>query len=148
MVDQLDAVLVRNRLRQRGVGRSGGQAVDRIRVARNLSQRPGQDELAIAVATDQPESHVAGDARSIRVDRESRGFPRLGWISDLDAVDRYFGHSAHTLAPGDPMYESAPAATAAISPELPFGATLQGGRYEIHRKLGRGGFGITYAATD
>lgn len=46
------------------------------------------------------------------------------------------------------MNESAPPATAAISPELPFGALLQGGRYEIHRKLGRGGFGITYAATD
>ena len=46
------------------------------------------------------------------------------------------------------MNESAPPATAAISPELPFGAVLQAGRYEIHRKLGRGGFGITYAATD
>ena len=46
------------------------------------------------------------------------------------------------------MNESAPPTTAAISPELPFGAVLHGGRYEIHRKLGRGGFGITYAATD
>lgn len=43
---------------------------------------------------------------------------------------------------------SEPPATTAISTELPFGSTLQGGRYEIHRKLGRGGFGITYAATD
>ena len=41
-----------------------------------------------------------------------------------------------------------PPATTAVSTELPFGSRLQGGRYEIHRKLGRGGFGITYAATD
>ena len=46
------------------------------------------------------------------------------------------------------MSEPALPATTAISTELPFGATLQDGRYEIHRKLGRGGFGITYAATD
>jgi len=44
--------------------------------------------------------------------------------------------------------EPAVPTTTAISTELPFGATLQDGRYEIHRKLGRGGFGITYAATD
>ena len=43
---------------------------------------------------------------------------------------------------------SEPPATTAISTELPFGATLQDGRYVIHRKLGRGGFGITYAADD
>jgi len=42
----------------------------------------------------------------------------------------------------------APAPTSAVSTELPFGATRQGGRYEFLRVLGRGGFGITYAATD
>ena len=46
------------------------------------------------------------------------------------------------------MSETAPAPTSAISIELPFGATRQEGRFEIRRVLGRGGFGITYAATD
>lgn len=46
------------------------------------------------------------------------------------------------------MSETAPAPTSAVSTELPFGATRQGGRFEIRRVLGRGGFGITYAATD
>ncbi|MEY2449260.1 MAG: serine/threonine protein kinase, bacterial [Acidimicrobiaceae bacterium] len=46
------------------------------------------------------------------------------------------------------MSETAPAPTSAISTELPSGATRQEGRFEIRRVLGRGGFGITYAAGD
>ncbi|MEY2460493.1 MAG: non-specific serine/threonine protein kinase, partial [Acidimicrobiaceae bacterium] len=46
------------------------------------------------------------------------------------------------------MSETAPAPTSAVSTELPFGATRQEGRFEIRRVLGRGGFGITYAAGD
>ncbi|MEY2422252.1 MAG: serine/threonine protein kinase, bacterial [Acidimicrobiaceae bacterium] len=46
------------------------------------------------------------------------------------------------------MSETAPAPTSAVSIELPFGATRQEGRFEIRRVLGRGGFGITYAAGD
>lgn len=46
------------------------------------------------------------------------------------------------------MSETVPAPTAAVSVELPFGATRQGGRFVFRRILGRGGFGITYAADD
>ncbi|MEY2431923.1 MAG: serine/threonine protein kinase, bacterial [Acidimicrobiaceae bacterium] len=46
------------------------------------------------------------------------------------------------------MSETAPVPTSAVSTELPFGATRQDGRFEIRRVLGRGGFGITYAAGD
>lgn len=46
------------------------------------------------------------------------------------------------------MSDTAPAPTSAVSTELSFGATRQDGRFEIRRVLGRGGFGITYAAGD
>src|SRR6476660_9229662 len=38
--------------------------------------------------------------------------------------------------------------THAVPLELPPGATLQAGRFVVQRTLGRGGFGITYAAHD
>ncbi|HEY2815141.1 MAG TPA: serine/threonine-protein kinase [Acidimicrobiales bacterium] len=46
------------------------------------------------------------------------------------------------------MSEHSSPTTHAVPLELPSGATLQGGRYVVHRTLGRGGFGITYAARD
>ena len=46
------------------------------------------------------------------------------------------------------MSDTAPVPTSAVSTELPFGATRQNGRFVFRRVLGRGGFGITYAAED
>jgi serine/threonine-protein kinase len=46
------------------------------------------------------------------------------------------------------MSDLSPTTTHAVPLELPRGATLQAGRFVVQRTLGRGGFGITYAARD
>jgi serine/threonine-protein kinase len=46
------------------------------------------------------------------------------------------------------MSDLSPPTTNAVPLELPRGTTLQAGRFVIQRTLGRGGFGITYAADD
>jgi Protein kinase domain len=46
------------------------------------------------------------------------------------------------------MSDLSPPTTNALALELPRGATLQSGRFVVQRALGRGGFGITYAAHD
>ena len=46
------------------------------------------------------------------------------------------------------MSDLSPSTTHAVPLELPSGATLQHGRFVVQRTLGRGGFGITYAAQD
>jgi serine/threonine protein kinase len=51
-------------------------------------------------------------------------------------------HHAATVAP------SRPSAATGVDPELPAGTKLAGGRFVLRSVLGRGGFGITYAAYD
>ncbi|HEY7043779.1 MAG TPA: serine/threonine-protein kinase [Nocardioidaceae bacterium] len=46
------------------------------------------------------------------------------------------------------MSDLSPSTTNAVPLELPTGAVLQAGRFVVQRTLGRGGFGITYAAHD
>src|SRR5581483_8559125 len=125
------------------------EAVDRRRVRGHVTQRPRHDALARAgageVQPDRPDR-----ARAVAVDGEAGRFPGVGWVGDDQGLDRWRAHRPTVQLPSraPAMSDLHPPTTHAVPLELPPGATLQGGRYVVERTLGRGGFGITYAAHD